>query len=121
MQAYFWCTNVFSRVSDPPSLYTANLINSLIPGPLDEVLELQNAWCTSWKLFQSLGTSTLDIRDEHLDIPVATEAALLLGLADMQSGRVAIIGFFDRAIQGRKLSENWNDARGFVFHLFLLD
>lgn len=69
----------------------------------------------------ALGSRTLDIRQEHLYIPVAAESALARGLTDMKSGRVTVVSFFDCAIQSGELRKDRYGARSLVLNLLLLD
>lgn len=119
--AYLWGANVFPGISDTASLNATNAVDSLVPGRLDKVLQLQNAWGTPRKLFMALSSGALDVRNEHLNIPVSAESTFFGSFTDMDGRWVAVISFSDATIQSGQLSEDRDDAGCFVLHLLLFD
>jgi hypothetical protein len=110
------CTSEYAT-----SLDTTNLIDALVPCSLNEILQLQNAWCSSGKFFEALSFGTLDIREEHLDVSVAAEATFLGSLADVKSRWVTVVRLLDGSIERRELGENRYDTWCLVLDRFLLD
>jgi hypothetical protein len=69
----------------------------------------------------TLSFSALNIRQEHLDVPIATEATFSGSLANVKGGRVTIVSFFDGAVESGQLGEDRYDTWCFVLDLLLLD
>jgi hypothetical protein len=97
------------------------MVDTLIPRALDQFLYFQDTRGTPRKFLVTLGSRTLDVRQEHLYIPVAAESALARGLTDMESGRVTVVSFFDCAVQGGELRKDRYGAWSFILNLLLLD
>lgn len=117
----FRCTDILPRVTNSTRLRTTNFIDTLIPSPLDEILQFQNPRCASRKFLLTLSMSTLDIRDEHLNVAVTAEATLLGRLADVERGWVTVVSLPDGTIESGELGENRDDAGGLILNDFLFD
>lgn len=118
---YLWSTDVFSRVANTTSLGATDRVDALVPGSLDQVLQLENAGSATWKLVVALSFGTLDIGNQHLDVPVAAKATFFRSLTDVKSGRMAVVGFLYRTVERRQLGEDGDDARSLILDLLLLD
>ena len=92
---YLWSPNIFPGVSDPACLLSSDLINAFIPSGLDQVLELKDAWCAPRKLVMALSPGALNVRYQHLNVSVPTEATFLGCLANMQGAGMTIVSLLD--------------------------
>ena len=85
MVAYLWSSNVLPGVPDTTGLLSTNRVDTFVPGPFDEVLQLKNTWCTARELLVALRMCALDVRGKHLYVAIAAEAAFPGRLANVNS------------------------------------
>lgn len=116
---HLWGANILSRPFDSTGLDPAGTIESHIPCTFNHVLQLQNRRRATRKILVSGASRVLDVRDEHLDIPVAAEPAFSRQFEDMSDERTAKHHTFDRRVLPTELLQNRDDAARLVLNRLL--
>jgi hypothetical protein len=95
---YLWSADVFPGIADATSLDTTDLIDTLVPSFLDKILHLQYTWKSSRKLFVALSLGPLNVREQHLNIPIAAETTLTGCLANVKGRGMTVVRLLDCAV-----------------------
>lgn len=82
-----WCPNVLSCAFDASSFCPPRAVDPHIPSLFNPVLEVEDRGYTIGEVLMAWTLGFRNIRDQHLDIAIATESALAGHLADMTNVR----------------------------------
>jgi hypothetical protein len=95
---YLWSADVFPGIADATSLDATDLIDALVPSFLDKILHLQYTWKPSREFFVALSLGTLDVGEQHLNIPITAETTLIGCLANVKGRGMTVIRLLDCAV-----------------------
>lgn len=72
---YLWRANVLPRASNTPGFKPSLTVDPLVPGTLDEVLNLEDGRDFVSQTLVPLGLGLYEVRGHHLDISIAAESS----------------------------------------------
>lgn len=102
---------------DAPSLSSPCTIEPHIPCELDPVLQVKNSGDTVRKMLMARAFGFVDIRDQHLDIPITTKPAFALHFANMADLGTAEKSTLHGLVLLAEFGNDGNEMIGFIFHL----
>ena len=105
-----WSANVFSGQTDAPSLNPCAAVEAHIPCILYHVLKPDDGRRLSGEVFVTRSSSFTDVRDHHLDIPIATKATFSGHFGNMVYLRTAVECMIDTWILVREAGKHRNKA-----------
>lgn len=111
-----WRPNKLPRSSDTSCLGPPSAVESHVPSLFDHVLQLEDCGHPFREMLVTGALGFVNIRNKHLDVPIAAEPALAWYLADMAyfgaTEKSAPNGFVLLA----QLGKNGNEIVCFIFH-----